>query len=163
MHAGTPAPRLHHLLLNKNALDTDAPCCHRVHAQASQAGGGRVIEQQKQQKKRQQEQTGGSESRVSSLSLDLAGAVSVNSVEARVPSICAHSLWCCRFCWLFSHISHAHPLCLGRTAGGRACRGKGYCGAIWQRAAAATRGAHCRCGDRAGEGGALVQADGGRG
>ena len=102
------APWLHHSCLNSNALSMEMHSCrHRVHAQASKAGGGRVIEQQKQQKKRQQKQTGGSET---SLSLDSAGAVSIDVVEAHIPTTCARtqpSLLPCAGCFPFSH---AHDL-----------------------------------------------------
>ena len=81
-------------------------CRHRVHAQAGKTSGGRAIEQRKQQKKRQQKQTGGSESRVSSLALDPAGAVSVDGFEARVPAICAHTALRAAVCWLFSLLKH---------------------------------------------------------
>ena len=78
-------------------------CRHRLHAQASQAGGGRVIEQQKQQKKRQQKQTGGSET---SLLLDSAGPVSIDVVEAHIPTTCAaRTTFLAAVCWLFSFLT----------------------------------------------------------
>ena len=80
-------------------------CRHRVDAQASKAGGGRVFEQQKQQKqqkKRQQKQTGGSET---SLSLDSAGAISIDFVEAHIPTTCAHTTFLAAVCWLFSFLT----------------------------------------------------------
>ena len=77
-------------------------CRHRVDAQASKAGGGRVIEQQKQQRKRQQKQTGGSET---SLSLDSAGAVSIDVVEEHIPTTCARTTFLAAVCWLFSFLT----------------------------------------------------------
>ena len=78
-------------------------CRHRVDAQASKAGGGRVIEQQKQKKKkRQQKQAGGSET---SLSLDSAGAVSIDVVEAHIPTTCARTTFLAAVCWLFSFLT----------------------------------------------------------
>ena len=88
-----------------------------MHAQAGKAGGGRVIEEQKKQNKRQQKQTSGSETRVS---LDPAGTVSVDGVEARIPAICAHPQPLVLPFAGYSSFSQAYPLCIGRT-GVRAC------------------------------------------
>ena len=48
-------------------------------------------ELEQKQSKQQQQQNGGGKSRVSSLSPDPAGALSVDGVEAHTPAICAHS------------------------------------------------------------------------
>ena len=108
------APRLHHSCLNSNALSMEMHSCrHRVDAQASKAGGGRVIEQQKQQKKREQKQTGGSET---SLSLDSAGAVSIDVVEAHIPTPAHAQLSFCRV--LAAFLSHTPMIwCAGCTGG----------------------------------------------
>ena len=47
---------------------------------------------EQKQSKQQQQQNGGGTTRVSSLSPDPAGALSVDGVEVRIPAICAHSL-----------------------------------------------------------------------
>ena len=57
------------------------------------------LEMDQKQSKQQQQQNGGGRTRVSSLSPDPAGALSVDGVEARIPAICTHS-----------HLWHSHLL-----------------------------------------------------
>ena len=100
-HAGGSARR--GVLARWHSIELRSCRHRRVHAQAGKAGGAHVIEQQK---KRQQKQAGGSET---SPSLDSARAVSIDVVEAHIPTTCARTTFLlpCAGCYPFSH---AHDL-----------------------------------------------------
>ena len=68
--------------------------------QKQQQGQKQKQKLEQKQSKQQQQHGGGVETRVSSISSNLAGALSVDGVEARIPAICAHSYLNIAVCWL---------------------------------------------------------------
>ena len=98
--------------------------------QVSKANGCCAIKQQKQKQQKQQKQKQSKQSKQTSSSktcvssLFSAGAVSVDGVEARIPTKFASQSYPSQ---PFAG-SHARSLCVGRI-GGRVCKGHGRCNA----------------------------------